>query len=163
MRTADGTPLKVSLARAQRRMKTRALLLVLPLLLFILATFFVPVFEMLFRSVENEVVGNVLESTAPLLVEWDDRDGELPPEEVFAAAKADFEKGYAEKTILKVGRRMNYEKPGFSSLFRKTARRAKRMEPPYKEAFIKADTGWGKVETWQYLKREAGAITISYY
>ncbi|KAA3633526.1 MAG: ABC transporter permease, partial [Proteobacteria bacterium] len=81
----------------------------------------------------------------------------------FAAAKADFEKGYAEKTILKVGRRMNYEKPGFSSLFRKTARRVKRMEPPYKEAFIKADKGWGKVETWQYLKREAGAFTISYY
>ncbi len=163
MRTADGTPLKVSLARAQRRLKIRAFLLVVPLFVFILGTFFVPVFEMLFRSVENQIVPEVLENTAPLLLEWDDRDGELPPEEVFAAAKIDFEKGFEEKTILKVGRRMNYEDPGFSSLFRKTARAAQRFEPPYKDAFIKRDKDWGEIETWRYLKREAGAFTISYY
>ena len=163
MRTADGTPLKVSLARAQRRLKIRAFLLVLPLFAFIMITFFVPVVDMLFRSVENQVVPEVLEKTAPLLLEWDDRDGELPPEEVFAAAKEDFEKGFEEKTILKVGRRMNYEDSGFSSLFRKTARRAKDFEPPYKEAFIDRDEDWGKVETWRYLKRESGAFTISYY
>ncbi len=163
MTTADGTPLKVSLARAQRRLKFRAFYLVLPLFAFILITFFVPVFDMLFRSVENQIVPQILEKTAPLLLEWDDRDGELPPEEVFAAAKADFEKGYAEKTILKVGRRMNYEEPGFSSLFRKTARRAKNFEPPYKEAFIERDDEWGEVDTWRYLKRESGAFTISYY
>ncbi len=163
MRTADGTPLKVSLARAQRRLKIRAFMLVLPLFAFIAITFFFPVIDMLFRSVENYIVPQVMEQTAPLLKEWDDRSGELPPEEVFAAAAADFAKGFEEKTILKVGRRMNYAESGFASLFRKTARRAKDFEPPFKDAFIERDDDWGKVETWRYLKREAGAFTISYY
>ncbi len=163
MVTADGTPLKVSLARAQRRNKIRAFALVMPLLLFIMVTFFVPIFDMLFRSVENQIVGDVLKNTAPLLLQWDDRSGELPPEEIFAAAQEDFEIGAREKTIIKVGRRMNYEQPGFNSLFRKTARNAKSFEPPYKEAFIKRDKKWGNIETWRLLKRESGAFTISYY
>ena len=54
--TADGTPLRVSLARALRRQKIRALLLVAPLLLFISITFLIPIGDMLFRSVENNIV-----------------------------------------------------------------------------------------------------------
>lgn len=161
--TADGTPLKASLARAQRRLKIRAVLLVLPLFIFIMGTFFVPVFDMLFRSVENQIVPEILVKTAPLLLEWDDRSGDLPEEEVFAAAQNDFAIGYKAKTILKVGRRMNYEKPGFSSLFRKTARKSGKFEAPYKEAFIKTHKKWGDIETWRYLKREAGMYTLSYY
>ena len=119
--TADGKPLKASLARAQRRLKLRALLLVAPLFIFIMGTFFVPVSEMLFRSVENHMVPEILKKTAPLLIKWDDSNGELPGEEIFAAAQDDFAIGFKEKTILRVARRMNYEKSGFSSLFRKTA------------------------------------------
>ena len=39
MLAADGRPLKVSLNRALRRQKMRALLLIAPLLLFVLVTF----------------------------------------------------------------------------------------------------------------------------
>ena len=161
--TADGKPLKASLARAQRRLKFRALLLVAPLFIFILGTFFVPVAEMLFRSVENQMVPEILKKTAPLLIKWDDSNGELPGEEVFAAAQDDFAIGYKEKTILRVARRMNYEQSGFSSLFRKTARSALKFEPPYKEAFIKTDEEWSDIDTWRYLKRESGMYTLSYY
>jgi putative spermidine/putrescine transport system permease protein len=56
MTTADGTPLKVSLARAVRKSKTKAALLVAPLLLFLVITFIVPIFEMLTRSVSNPEV-----------------------------------------------------------------------------------------------------------
>ncbi len=161
--TADGKPLKASLARAQRRLKIRALLLVLPLFLFIMGTFFIPVADMLFRSVENQMVSDIMVETAPLLLEWDDSNGELPGEEVFAAAQVDFAIGYKAKTILKVARRMNYEKPGFSSVFRKTARKADKFEPPYKEAFVKTHKKWGDIETWRYLKRESDNYTPSYY
>ena len=44
MTTADGTPLRVALARATRRSKIRAFLLVAPLLVFILITFIFPIF-----------------------------------------------------------------------------------------------------------------------
>ena len=63
MLAADGTPLKKSLARALRREKTRALLLIAPLLLFILVTFIAPIADMLFRSVENQIVSNTLPRT----------------------------------------------------------------------------------------------------
>ena len=161
--TADGKPLKASLARAQRRLKFRALLLVAPLFIFIMGTFFVPVAEMLFRSVENQMVPEILKKTAPLLLKWDDSNGELPGEDIFAAAQDDFAVGFKNKTILKVARRMNYEKSGFSSLFRKTARQSIKLEPPYKEAFIKTHKKWGDIDTWRYLKRESGMYTLSYY
>ncbi|MCY4275660.1 MAG: ABC transporter permease, partial [Gammaproteobacteria bacterium] len=63
VKTADGIPLKISLAKAQRRSKIRGMMLVLPLFAFILLTFFVPIFDMLLRSVENHLVPDVLEHT----------------------------------------------------------------------------------------------------
>ena len=162
--TADGTPLKTSLARAERRNRLRALLLVAPLFLFILMFFLVPIGDMLFRSVENRIVGEVLHRTAPLLASWDETSGELPPEEVFRALVDDFKEGREARTIVKVGRRMNYEKSGMTSLFRGTARKAARLEAgPYKAALIKINRKWGEIETWQLLKRESAPVTLSYY
>jgi len=63
MVAADGRPLKRSLARALRRQKLRALLLIAPLLLFVLLTFITPIASMLFRSVENDIVANTLPET----------------------------------------------------------------------------------------------------
>jgi putative spermidine/putrescine transport system permease protein len=163
MITADGVPLKVSLARARRRNRNRALLLVAPLFLFVLITFFIPILSMLFRSVENQIVGEVLPKTVVALQQWDEHTGELPPEEVYAALADDLRVAHEEKTSGTVGRRLNYEVSGFSSLFRSTARKIERVEPPYKEALIKVKKGWGDVETWQVLKRESDAHTMSYY
>ncbi len=163
MVTADGTPLKVSLARARRRARNRALLLVAPLFLFIIITFLIPIFSMLFRSVENPVVGQALYRTVPLLQNWDESGNDVPGEAVFAALAQDFVEAAKNKTAGRPGRRLNYEKPGFSSMFRKTARKAKTLEPPYKAAFIKVSKKWGDVEYWRVLKRESGKYTKSYY
>lgn len=164
MVTADGTPLKVSLARALRRNKIRALVLVIPLFLFILMTFFVPILDMLFRSVENQLVGQIMHRTVPVLVEWDETSGELPDETVYVALAEDFHEASKAKTAGKVGRRLNYEQPGFSGLFRKTARKMKKLpDPPYKEAFIGIDKKWGDPNIWRLIKRESTPYTISYY
>ena len=162
--TADGTPLKVSFARALRRSRLKALGLVLPLFAFLLITFLVPIGDMLFRSVENQLVGNVLHRTVPALAEWDPRSSELPDEATFAALVADFKEGRENRTIGRVGVRLNYEMGGMSSLFRKTGRRAKRItEAPYREAMIKLDKRWGDLDTWRLIKREGDAYTASYY
>ena len=60
MLAADGRPLKASLARALRAQKLRALMLIAPLLAFVLVTFLFPIGDMLFRSVENQIVPNTL-------------------------------------------------------------------------------------------------------
>ena len=163
MITSDGVPLKTSLAKARRRNRNGALLLVTPLFLFILVTFFIPIISMLMRSVENHVVGDVLHRTVPLLEHWDEADGALPDETVFAALAEDFKEAFENKTAGSVGRRLNYEETGFSSLFRKTNRKARKLEAPYKEGFIKIHKGWGDIDTWRTLKRESGAYTLSYY
>lgn len=161
--TADGVPLKISLARAQRRGKLKAIGLVVPLFLFILVTFFVPILDMLFRSVENQLVGEVMHRTVPLLKNWDEQSGELPDEAVFAALAVDFREARENKSSGKVGRRLNYEKPGFSGLFRKTARKSGDLQAPYQQAFIAINKKWGDIENWKVFKRESSAYTVSYY
>ena len=161
--TADGTPLKVSLARAQRRGKLKALGLVAPLFVFIVFAFFVPIIDMLFRSVENQLVGEVLNRSIPLVHQWDEAGGQLPDEAVFAALAADLIDAKKARTAGKVGRRLNYEKPGFSGLFRKTTRKVADLAPPYRESFIALEPKWGDLDTWRVLKRESARYTISYY
>ena len=87
MVAADGTPLKRSLNRALRREKLRALALIAPLFLFIVVTFIAPIADMLFRSVENQIVSETLPRTVIALEAWDGED--TPEEPVFAALAQD--------------------------------------------------------------------------
>jgi putative spermidine/putrescine transport system permease protein len=162
--TADGTPLQVSLARVHRRQKLRALLLVAPLFIFIFITFVLPIGDMLFRSVENAIVANILPRSTKLLANWDPSFGELPSEKVFAALLKDLKESHKNRTITRVGQRLNYESPGMSSLFRSSGRKVKRIkEPPYTEALIKANKGWGQIETWMLIKHFSPAYTDGYF
>jgi len=83
MLAADGTPLKKSLARALRVQKLRALMLIAPLLLFILVTFIAPIADMLFRSVENNIVSSTLQRTVPALAQFDPDADEAPGDPVY--------------------------------------------------------------------------------
>ena len=85
----DGTSLKRSLAKSLRRQKTRALMLIAPLLFFVLLTFIAPIGDMLFRSVENHIVSDTLPRTVKVLSEWDSKSGTTPDEEVFEALAVD--------------------------------------------------------------------------
>jgi len=164
MTTADGIPLKVSLQRAQRKSKMRAFLLVSPLLAFIAVAFVFPIFDMLFRSVENSVVQDVMPKTAAALGSWDQTSGELPSEDVFKAAVEDITLAYKEKTLGSMARRLNYDSPGMSSMFRSTGRKARKItEAPFKDQLIKANKKWGDPETWILLKRESSPYTASYF
>jgi putative spermidine/putrescine transport system permease protein len=167
MIAADGLPLKKSLARSLRREKTRALLLIAPLLVFVLLTFIFPIGSMLFRSVENEIVSNILPRTVVELENWDATSGELPDEAVFAAFVADFVVAVEEKNHTRLGSRLNYESSGMSSLFRKSGRKVAKWNPetdgPFKEKLIKADKGWGDPETWAIIKTHSGKYTNGYF
>ena len=162
--TADGTPLKISLARAQRRSKIVAFMMVFPLLLFITIAFIGPIADMLMLSIDNTIVKEILPKSTETLQSWDEYSGELPDEAVFAAIVADIKKAKAKKQHTKIGSRFNYESSGFSSLFRKTGRKVKKIKnPPYKEALIKADKRWGEIYTWQVIKQNSSSYTGGYY
>ena len=164
MLAADGTPLKASLARALRRQKMRALMLVAPLLLFILLTFIAPIADMLFRSVENGIVPETLPQTVVALKDWSPESGEAPGEPVFAALAADLKVAVEAKTHTRLGSRLNYENPGISSLFRTTGRKVKKLEDgDYRDQFLKLDKDWGDVEVWRTIKRFSGNYTPGYF
>ena len=163
--TADGVPLKVSLKRALRRKKRNSLLLVAPLFLFILLTFLLPITDMLLRSVDNKIVPDLLPRTAPLLAGWDETGQELPGEDIYRAMVEDIKEGAATKTILRLGRRLNFERAGMSSVLRKTARKVKGLQQPdsYQAEMLKIDRHWGDINIWRLIKRESGAFTKSHF
>jgi len=163
--TADGVPLKESLKKALWERKKTALLLVAPLFLFVLVTFLIPIFDMLIRSVDNSIAGEQFPTVVVEIRKWDLDSTELPDEATFQALVKDFKVGAETKTISRLGRRLNYEMSGMSGLFRKTARKIKKLEPPENatEAMIAIDKKWGKIKTWRVIKRESGSYTSSYY
>jgi putative spermidine/putrescine transport system permease protein len=164
MRAADGTPLKQRLARALRREKLRSFLLIAPLLLFILLTFIAPIADMLFRSVENNIVEDTIPLTVEALADWDPTSGELPGEPVFKALHDDLVVAVEQRIHTRLGSRLNYESSGMSGLFRKTGRAIRRMdEGDYKAQFIDADEDWGDMETWRVIKRFSPAYTPGYF
>ena len=127
-------------------------------------TFFVPIVDMLFRSVENSIVSEILPRSTKLLADWDATGKDLPSEAVFAAMVEDIKKGRQNRTITRVGQRLNYEKPGMSSLFRSTGRKAKRINSaPYKPELIKANRKWGDIQTWKVIKQFSSTYTDGYF
>ena len=162
---ADGRPLKASLNRALRRQKLRALALIAPLLIFVLVTFIAPIGDMLFRSVENDIVSATLPRTVVALESWDAARGEAPDEAVFAALAADLAEAVKAKRHTQLGARLNYERSGMSSLFRKTGRKVKHMDMngPFKPKFIDIDHNWGNPEIWNTIKANSSKYTAGYF
>ena len=83
--TNEGKPLKQALRKALRREKLRSLMLIAPLLAFVLVAFIAPIGDMLFRSVENNIVADTLPKTTVALKEWDASTGNLPDEATYEA------------------------------------------------------------------------------
>ncbi|NNF23303.1 MAG: ABC transporter permease [Rhodobacteraceae bacterium] len=150
--SADGVPLKRSLNRALRAQKIRALALIAPLLLFVLITFIAPIADMLFRSVENQIVRETLPETVQRLGDWDADSGEPPSEAVFTALYADIFLAAERKLHTRLGSRLNYEETGASSLFRKTGRRVDRFDTDiYTDQITDLDPAWEAGATWAAL------------
>ena len=167
MLAADGRPLKASLARALRLQKLRALMLIAPLLLFIVITFVLPIADMLFRSVQNDIVPNTLPQTVAALEDWDPESGTAPDEPVFAALAADLKAAVEAKTHTRVGQRLNYEQSGIASLFRKSGRQVKKWDlaadAPFREKFADIDEDWVDPKVWGAIHTYSGAYTSGYY
>ncbi|MGD9287410.1 MAG: ABC transporter permease [Desulfobacterales bacterium] len=161
--TTDGTPLKVSLRRAERKNKIRAFLFVVPTLSLILFAFLIPIFDMLFLSVHAPEVVDLLPKTVKALKNWDESGG-LPGESAFAALAAELIKLRKDRTLGHVTLRLNYEKAGMRSLLNKTARKVRRLKAgPFKEKMIAIESDWGNREPWVIIKRMGKRFTSTHY
>ena len=130
--TTDGIPLEESLKKAEKKNKIKAFLLVCPLLFFLVITYVFPIGDMLFRSVDDRMVTNMLPKTYKAMEKWDGK--ELPEEEVFEAFYFDFQKLIEEEREGKLSTQLNYTKNGFKSIIKKLRRKCKSFEEGnYKE------------------------------
>ena len=160
--SSDGLPLEVSLKKAERRNKIRAVLLVAPLFLFILIIYVFPIGEMLFRSIDDRKISGMLPKTFTAMEKWDAKD--LPKEPVYAALYEDLSYLKENKTYGQIIARLNYEKSGFSSLIKKTVRKLNKFEQGnYKEQFIEVHKRWGQMEFMGALKNTAPAWSYAKY
>ncbi len=144
----------------------KSLSLVAPLFIFILISFLIPIGDMLWRGVEDPIVSNYLPRTTEELKKWDELSGQLPDESVYQALVLDIKEGAKDKLITRVGKRLNYELPGMSSLFRKSQRRIPKIEDApnsYKATVVDMDKKWGQIETWQTIKTFSASLTPGYF
>mgnify|MGYP000173832551 FL=1 len=158
----DGVPLKEQLARAERRKKYIAFGMVLPLLLFIIITFAIPIVSMLFRSVDNPRMVTIVPNLVAALDDWDGVD--LPSEQVFEIAFHDLRAALKAGHLGKVATHLNYSLSGGRSLILKSKRKFKKIKSgPYREAMIKSDKRWGDVHTWAVIKKVSDRYTARYF
>lgn len=161
MVTVDGTPLKASLKKAERKRTLIAFLLVAPLLTYLLISFIFPIGQMMWRSVDNPQVVNTLPKTLEALESW---DGEgLPDEPVFEALAEELAAASANRTVGQLAVRLNYEISAARGALMRTSRSVEDFEPPYKEDFLDAHRLWNDPAFYRIIKREGSPLTASYY
>jgi putative spermidine/putrescine transport system permease protein len=155
--TSDGIPLKRKLSKALFQSRIRAFGLVTPLLLLILFAFVSPILVFLSRGVYNDTFEKYMINLTPLITEWDGVSE--PNEDMYEALVLDLKAGKKSKNIGKVATRVNRELSGTRSLFVSSARKAKKLEAPFKDSLIKVNKKWGQLEVWRALKITAQSIT----
>ena len=75
--SSDGIPLELSLKKAERKNKIKAVALVAPLFLFILIIYVFPIGDMLFRSVDDRMITKMLPKTFAAMEDWDGTDYQM--------------------------------------------------------------------------------------
>ena len=154
--------LKRRLARAERMNRLKSKALILPLLVFLLLTFVLPIASLLWRSVDNpEVVGS-LPRTVEAIAAWDARG--LPDEPVYRALSEDLIEARRNQSLGDLSKRLNMEQAGYRSLLTKSARALPFKEQPssYKDALEALDERWGDPAYWQVIRRNNSAVTPYY-
>ncbi|HVO88814.1 MAG TPA: ABC transporter permease [Casimicrobiaceae bacterium] len=160
-RVGAGTSLASALRRSRRREQLRAVALVLPLFLFLLACFVVPIGIMLSHGVVDTDIARILPHVTAQLKHWDGR--ELPSESTYAALVEDIHAAREAGTLASAATRLNYDIPGFRTLLFGTGRQlSSQLAGSAHDALVTIDSRWGERETWAALQRAGGPVTDFY-
>lgn len=154
--------LQRSLSRAERQRKWRAFSLTLPLLVFLLLTFLVPIAALLVRAVENPEVAVSLAGTVEALEDWDRTS--TPPTPAYAALVKDLSALPDRSDAGALARRLNTAMPGARSLIVDTYRALPLSGTPeeLKTQLLALDARWGEVKYWQAIVKNGSRWTPDY-
>jgi putative spermidine/putrescine transport system permease protein len=164
---ADPLGLRRQLARAGRRRQWRAFALTLPLLLFLLLTFLVPIAALLERAIENPEVARALPRTVLELRGW--KGSGVPAPAAFAALVHDLGRLQESSDAGALARRLNSEVPGARSLVMSTYRAlplegtdAASSPALLRDRLLALDPRWGETKYWQAIARNGSRWTPDY-
>ena len=141
------------LARLHGIERWKALALIAPLFLFLLAVFLVPIAILLTRAVDNREVAAVLPKTAAAL---GGRQGDDAPTAAAADALVADLRASPREAIAEVAKRLNYYQSGLRSLMLKTARDVNAAGTTPTSAIEKLkeiDERWADAATWSVIQR----------
>jgi putative spermidine/putrescine transport system permease protein len=152
-------------AREVRKRRLQAFLFVVPLLIFIVFAFAAPITTMLYSSVHNPTVANLVPETLTALEDW---SGEgMPDDAVLIQFATDMKRMANERTSGQLADEINRALPGMSSVVKSTARSLRRVEDADIAAngvalLLDANDRWSDPATWRAV-RDAGPIYSSSY
>lgn len=159
--SSEQEPLRVKFRRVESRRQLRAFALLLPLLLFVLIAFVLPIGRMLENAVYDRILLTLMPQTMMAIELWDGTD--MPDESSFAALAADLKEAWARNNAFQIGNRINYELPGVAGSVVSSARQASMLTAgPYKQAMIGTSPLWGRHDVWSLLKRAHSPYTAYY-
>ena len=165
--TASLPGLRRQLARADRRRQWRAFSLTLPLLLFLLLTFLVPIGALLKRAVENPEVANALPRTVAALDGWN-RSG-TPAPAAYAAIVQDLGALPDSSDAGALARRLNSAVPGARSLVMTTYKAlpldgisAASPAADVQARLLALDARWGDTAYWLAIAKNGARWTPDY-
>jgi putative spermidine/putrescine transport system permease protein len=136
-----------------------------PLLIFIVSAFVAPITTMLYSSVHNPTVANLVPETLTALEDW---SGEgMPDDAVLIQFATDMKRMANERTSGQLADEINRALPGMSSVVKSTARSLRRVEDADIAAngvalLLDANDRWSDPATWRAV-RDAGPIYSSSY
>jgi len=153
-----------ALKRREQARRASALVLTLPLLVFLLFTLLVPIGVLLTRAVQNPEVVQALPRTTEALAGWDGR--ELPAPEVFAAVAADLGSLGDSADAGTLSRRLNTEAAGARSLIMGTYRAlpfpAGLSAEAVRDRMVAHDARWAELTYWHAISNNASRWTANY-
>ena len=153
-------------SRDIRRRKLQAFLFVVPLLLFIFFAFVAPIATMLFRSVHNPTVAELVPETLAALEDW---SGDTRPDDATLIRFAtDLKRMANDRTSGRIADEINRTLPGMSSVVKSSARALRKVDDADLAAngatlLLDANDRWGEVATWRAIKAAGQVYSAGYY
>ena len=135
--------------------KTRAYLLIAPLVLFILTFFVWPITVVMKQSISDDSVLIVLRQTADVISDWDKQSA--PTDAMKQALVADLNAEQDQQKIGDMVRKLNSEQPGFRTLFSKTITQVKASNGAV--ALDSIDKRWAEPKYWQAIEKLSSPMT----
>jgi putative spermidine/putrescine transport system permease protein len=151
-----------------RRKKLKLFAFTLPLLCFVTLAFLAPIATMLYRSVYNPTVSELIPNTLKEMDAWKTIPGKMPPENVLIAFSLELRALSIDRRSGKLAEEINRVIPGTSSLLKSTARKIKRLSieeltEGAGQQLLDIHKKWNNPTLWIGLKAQGSVWTDRYY